>query len=108
MKADPWETSDIMKKVNGKNGALAKAKAAVNAGKWEDAAKQSESLKHGEDLVKNKPNKGDKDAWEKLAKAYGTNTAALVKAIEGKDKDAFDKSAKAVGGSCKTCHDAHK
>lgn len=106
--ADAWETSDIMKKVNGKKGAIGKASEAVKAGKWEVAAKETETLKHGEDLVKNKPNKGDQASWEKLAKAYGKNTADAAAAIEKKDKDAFEKSAKAVGGSCKTCHDAHK
>lgn len=106
--ADAWETSDIMKKVNGKKGAIGKASAAVKEGKWEVAAKETETLKHGEDLVKNKPNKGEQASWEKLAKAYGTNTAAVAAAIEKKDKEAFEKSAKAVGGSCKTCHDAHK
>jgi cytochrome c556 len=105
---DQWDTSDIMKKVNGKKGAVGKAGAAVKDGKWDDAAKEIETLKHGADLVKNKPNKGDKESWEKLAKAYGTTTAALASAIEKKDKDAFEKNAKAVGGSCKTCHDAHK
>ena len=107
--ADAWETSDIMKKLNNKTkGAIAKTTAAVKDGKWDDAAKLSETLKHGEDLVKNKPNKGDNDSWEKLAKAYGENTKAIVGAIEKKDKDAFEKAAKAVGGSCKKCHDAHK
>jgi cytochrome c556 len=104
-----WDTSDIMKKINGKGkGAYSKANVAVKAEKWDDAAKEIEALKHGEDLVKNKPNKGDKESWEKLAKAYGTSTAALVSAIEKKDKAAFEKNAKAIGGSCKTCHDAHK
>lgn len=103
-----WETSDIMKKVNGKKGAVGKASAAVKDGKWDDAAKETEALKHGEDLVKNKPNKGDKESWEKLAKAYGTSTAALVSAIEKKDKAAFEKSAGAINKSCKTCHDSHK
>ena len=107
--ADAWETSDIMKKINGKGkGALDKTNAAVKDGKWDDAAKQVEALKHGEDLVKNKPNKGENNSWEKLAKAYGENTKNVVSAIEKKDKDAFDKSAKAIGGSCKSCHDAHK
>ena len=108
--ADAWETSDIMKKLNNKTkGAIAKATAAVKDGKWEDAAKMSETLKHGEDLAKNKQNKGDKESWDKLTKAYGENTKAMVSAIDKKDKDAFEKAAKGVGpASCKACHDAHK
>lgn len=106
--ADAWETSDIMKKVNGKKGAIGKASEAVKAGKWDVAAKETETLKHGADLAKNKPNMGDQASWDKLAKAYGENTAAVAAAIDKKDKEAFEKSAKAVNGSCKSCHDKHK
>lgn len=107
--ADAWDTSEIMKKINGKGkGAVDKAKAAVKDGKWDDASKLVATLKHGEDLAKNKPNKGDSASWEKLTKAYAENTSGLAAAIEKKDKEAFDKSAKAIGGSCKSCHDAHK
>jgi cytochrome c556 len=107
--ADAWSTEDIMKKVNGKKGAVAKATAAVKDGKWDDAAKVSKDIKKGgEDLAKNDPHKGDKESWKKLTKSYGENTKAMADAIDKKDKDAFEKAGKAIGGSCKGCHDSHK
>ena len=106
--ADDWETADIMKKVNGKKGSIPKAAAAVKEGKWDVAAKETENLKHAKDIIKNKPNKGDQEVWEKLTKAYAENVGAMVLAIEKKDKDGFEKTVKAVTGSCKTCHDGHK
>ncbi|MFO0937793.1 MAG: cytochrome c [Gemmataceae bacterium] len=105
---DAWGIEDVMKKLTGKKGAVAKASAAVKAGDWDAAAKVSDTLKHGADLASNKPPRGDQKSWDSLAKAFGDNTSAMVKAISDKDKAAFDKSAKAVGGSCKACHDKHK
>jgi cytochrome c556 len=107
--ADAWSTEDIMKKVNSKKGAVAKATAAVKDGKWEDAAKVSKDIKKGgEDLAKNEPHKGDKESWKKLTKTYGETTKAMSDAIDKKDKEAFEKAGKTLQGSCNACHDTHR
>jgi cytochrome c556 len=107
--ADSWTVSEVMKKVNGKKGAVGKASTAVKDGKWDDAATAAKDIKKGgEDLSKNTAPKGEKESWTKLTKSYAESTKAMSDAVEKKDKEAYDKAAKAVGGSCKTCHDAHK
>lgn len=102
-------TKEIMKKLPGKEGLVAKAAALGKEEKWDEAAKLSADIKeHGAALGKNKPKKGDADSWEKLTKKYADTTAAIDTAIAKKDAKALTDGVKAFGGMCKSCHDAHK
>jgi len=62
----------------------------------------------GSALGKNDPPKGDKESWKKLAGKFGENTKALHAAAEAKDLDKVKATQKAIGGSCKSCHTAHR
>ena len=59
-------------------------------------------------LTKLKPKKGDGSSWEKLSTAYAADAKALDEAAGKKDKAAAEAAFKKLGGSCKSCHDAHK
>ena len=59
-------------------------------------------------LVKNDPPKGDKEGWEKLAKAYAASGKSLAEAAEKEDAAKAKAATKKLQTSCKACHDAHK
>ncbi len=100
---------EIMKKVPGKDGMVAKTSAAAKVEKWEDAQKLGKQLaEYGEALGKNKPKKGDNDAWEKHAKGFAEAMTSISDGAEKKDKDAVNDAVKKFGTSCKECHDAHR
>lgn len=102
---------DIMKKVHGKKGSVAKTTAAVKENKWDDAAKLSKLAdKAAVDIAKGKPQKGDMESWAKQTKTYAANVKAMSAAIEKKDKEAYEKAEKVFsdGKSCKACHSEHK
>jgi len=100
---------EIMKKVPGKDGMVAKTSAAAKAEKWEDAQKLAKQLaEYGEALGKNKPKKGDNDAWAKHSKGFAESMSAISEGAEKKDKDAVTEAAAKFGKSCKACHEAHK
>jgi hypothetical protein len=88
---------------------LAKAKAGVAGGKWEDAAKAAKALDDNAALLeKATPRKGDASSWTELTKKYHGNTTALVGAIDKKDAATAKDSLGKLGGSCKECHSVHK
>ncbi len=100
---------EIMKKVPGKDGMVAKTSAAAKAEKWEDAQKLGKQLaEYGEALGKNKPKKGDNDSWEKHSKGFAEAMASISDGAEKKDKDAVNDAVKKFGTLCMDCHKAHK
>ena len=100
---------EIMKKVPGKEGMVAKTNAAAKVEKWEDAQKLAKQLaEYGEALGKNKPKKGDNDSWEKHAKGFSEAMTSISDGAEKKDKDAVNDAVAKFGKSCKACHDSHK
>ena len=106
----PMEISEIMKKGHSKSGLLNKIKEGVKTEKWDTIAEPAKTFKtFGEDLVKNKPEKGDDDSWKKLSEEYKKTTADIAAAVEKKDQKAATVALGKLGQkSCKTCHDAHK
>jgi cytochrome c556 len=101
---------DIMEQGHkGKKSQLSLLNSAVKAEKWEDAEKPAKKMKEfGEAIGKNTPDKGSAESWKKLTDTYKATTAEIFKAVEKKDKAAAEKELKKFGGSCKSCHDAHR
>jgi cytochrome c556 len=102
---------EIMSKSNGKMGLKGAIDKGLKADKidWDDVGKKAKELAElGAALPKNEAKKGEKDSWEKLAKAWADETKALADAAEKKDKDAATKAAGNLGKSCGGCHKAHK
>lgn len=62
----------------------------------------------GASLSKNDPPRGDKASWKKLADNYFQNAKALDDAAGDKDLTALQAAQKKMGGSCKSCHTAHR
>jgi cytochrome c556 len=103
------EISEIMSTWHSKKGSFGKLGAAVKGGKWEDAAELVKSYTtDAADLGKNKPPRGDAKSWESLTTKYVENVKAVSDGVEKKDATAAGTGLKAIGGSCKTCHNAHQ
>ena len=95
----------------GAKGHLNKVKAALKGDSpdWAEVLKDAKAIaKNGAYLAKNDPPKGDKENWEKLAKAYASSGKALEEAAEKEDLAKAKAATKKLSTSCKTCHDAHK
>jgi cytochrome c556 len=76
---------------------------------WAAVQKQSKTyVKYAVDLPKNDPPKGDAASFKKLATAFANNAKALNTAAEKEDLGASRAALGKIGGSCKSCHDAHK
>jgi cytochrome c556 len=108
--AEPTSVHDIMAKGHaGKKSLFAQLKEGVKGEKWDDIAKAAKTLKtYGEDLGKNKVEKGDEASWKKLAEEYKKTTVAIAEGVEKKDQKAATKALETLGKSCKACHDVHK
>lgn len=59
-------------------------------------------------MPKNDPPKGEKADFEKLAKNFAESAKSIEKAAKAKDTAAVKKAMGKMGGSCMTCHKAHK
>jgi cytochrome c556 len=95
----------IMKTATGDTGLCAKCAKAGKDGKWEDAQKFGKSLSECcAFLPKNKAPKGDAEKWDKLAKEFADNGAAIQKATSDKDADALSKAVGTFAKACGTCH----
>ena len=109
------ETPSIKKVMNklhkGKNAPLSKVKAALKGDSPDWTAIQKEAkifATLGAALPKNDPPRGDKESYEKLAKAYASAGKTLEESAEKEDlkgsRDAFKK----ISTSCMPCHKSHK
>ncbi|HLN33581.1 MAG TPA: cytochrome c [Gemmataceae bacterium] len=95
----------------GKKSTLAALKTALKSQSpdWAMVQKESKTYsKFAADLPKNDPPKGDPAAFKKLARAFAANAKALNDAAQKEDLAAANAAIRKIGGSCKTCHDAHK
>jgi cytochrome c556 len=95
----------------GRRSPLATLKTALKSQSpdWASVQKEAKTyVKYAADLPKNDPPKGDKASFKKLATAFATNAKALASAAEKEDLAAAKSALGKIGGSCKTCHDAHK
>ena len=95
----------------GKKSRLATLKTALKSPSpdWSTVQKETKTYaKYAADLPKNDPPKGDAADFKKLAKAFAGYAKNLDEAAKKEDlasaKTAFGK----IGGSCKSCHDAHR
>ncbi len=103
------DISEIMQKTHGKEGLRGSVTKAVKASEWDDAAKEVKDwLKLGDALAKNKPEKGETASWKKLTTSYNKTLKSLSTAVEKKDAKGANTALRSVGGSCKTCHAAHR
>lgn len=59
-------------------------------------------------ITEAEPPKGDKAAYNKLMAAYLASAKDLNEAAEAEDAGKAKAAAKKLGGTCKTCHTAHK
>ncbi len=90
---------------------LSKVKAALkkDSPDWAEVLKDAKAIaKNGGYLAKNDPPKGDKESWEKLAKAYASTAKTLEEAVEKEDLTKARAATKKLSASCKACHDQHK
>ncbi|MGA2703634.1 MAG: cytochrome c [Isosphaeraceae bacterium] len=95
----------------GKKSTLAALKTALKSQSpdWATVQKEAKTYsKFAADLPKNDPPKGDPAAFKKLAKAFAANAKTLNDAAQKEDLAAANAAIRKIGGSCKTCHDAHK
>ena len=101
---------DIMKKGHGgKKSLLNQIKAGAKDEKWDDIAKPAKELKKfGEELGKNKVEKGETASWTKLSGEYKTMMLAIADGVEKKDQKATNEALGKMNKSCKACHDSHK
>ncbi len=101
---------EIMKANHGKKAGLApKLAPLVKAMEWDKAGPiAKEMATNAAGLSKLKPEKGDAKSWEKLSNSYYENLKATSDAIDKKDAKAANAAFGKVGGSCKSCHDAHR
>ncbi|WP_337174565.1 cytochrome c [Paludisphaera sp.] len=109
---DPADVGTIMTKLfagkNSPNNAL-KAAAKSDSPDWAKVKEASEVFsKFAPDLARNEPPQGDKDSWERLAKALADHAAALRDVADKQDADQLKATVKALGSSCKACHDVHR
>ena len=106
-------TEDVMKglfkKGSGKFNTVLKKQLDAKPVNWEDVQKTTKEIHElGEALGKNKPEKGSEESWKKLTGKFADDTKALNEAAEAKSTDKVKAAQKAIGGSCKSCHDAHR
>ncbi len=90
-------------------GNTLKAAAKADSPDWAKVKEASDVFaKYAPALGENDPPKGDKASWDKLAKALADHAKELGSAVDKKDVDGLKAAAKSIGGSCKSCHDAHR
>ena len=96
---------------NGKNAPLNKLKTALKSDSPDWAAVQKEAklfATFGAALPKNDPPRGEKGAYEKLAKAYASAAKSFEESAGKEDlkgsRDAFKK----ISTSCMPCHKSHR
>jgi cytochrome c556 len=76
---------------------------------WSTVQKETKTYaKYAADLPKNDPPKGDAAGFKKLAKAFAGYAKTLDEAAQKEDLAAAKTAFGKIGGSCKSCHEAHK
>lgn len=101
--------SDVMKASFGKNGFKAKIADAAKSKNYDEVAKLArEWVGCVENLLQNKPPKGDEGAWKERAEKFLKITREIVAAAEKSDGKVINANLKAVGSLCADCHKNHK
>ncbi len=90
-------------------GGVLKTQLKSAAPAWDSVKESTEKFaKLAPSLEKADPAKGDKAAFQELAKAFAVNAKALNAAAEKEDLAATKAAFGKIGASCKTCHSAHR
>jgi cytochrome c556 len=95
----------------GRKSPLAALKTALKSQSpdWATVQKETKTYaKFAADLPKNDPPKGDSASFQKLAKTFAANAKALDDAAQKENLAAAKAAFGKLGGSCKSCHDAHR
>ena len=93
----------------GKKSLLAQIKTGVKEEKWGEITKAAYKLRgYGDDLGKNKPEKGTEESWAILTKGYKQITEDIAAGVDKKDQKQANEAIATLGKSCKACHDQHK
>lgn len=95
----------------GRKAPLATLKGALKSQSpdWSTIQKEAQTYaKYAGYMPKNKPPTGDEASYQKLAKAYAANAKSLESAAQKEDLAATRAALGKIGGSCKSCHDAHR
>jgi hypothetical protein len=95
----------------GKNAPLNTVKAALKGDSPDWTAIQKEAKlfrKFGAALPKNDPPRGDKESFEKLAKAYASAAKSFEESAEKEDLKGARDALKKITSSCMPCHTSHK
>ncbi len=102
----------VMKKLNsGKNAAVNKVKAALKGDSpdWSAVQEQSKIIATlTSALPKNDPPRGDKESYDKLAKAFASAGKTLDESAKKEDLDGSRDAMKKISSSCMPCHKSHR
>jgi cytochrome c556 len=102
----------VMKKLNsGKNASVNKVKAALkgDSPSWSEIQKESKVIATlAATLPKNDPPRGDKESFEKLAKAFASAGKSLEESADKEDLTASREAMKKISTSCMPCHKSHR
>ncbi len=105
-------TEHIMKKLyKGKKATFAEIKAQLKGESpdWKKVEADAKTMeKYLGFLSKGKAPRGDQAHFEKLASAHLNDATALDHAAGEKDLEQARAAVKKIGGSCKSCHQAHR
>ena len=109
---EPASIEKIMEALHkGRKSPVATLKTALKSSSPDWALIQKESklyAKYAADLPKNEPPKGDKESFEKMAKAFADSAKKLEDAARREDLPAVKAAFGKIRTSCNSCHDAHK
>ncbi|GIW84999.1 MAG: hypothetical protein KatS3mg107_0659 [Gemmataceae bacterium] len=101
--------SDVMKASFGKGGFKAKITEAAKSKNYDEAAKLAKDwVACVENLLQNKPPKGDEAAWKERAEKFLKITRDILAAAEKEDGKGINAGIGAVGKLCGDCHKNHK
>ena len=102
----------LMKKLNsGPESLLPRIAKAIKSQEpdWQNIQQNSKQLAElAAGLSELTPPLGDKESWDRLARAYVDNAKTLDIAAKKKDRPGARAAHAKLGGSCKACHDAHR
>ncbi|MHB1558820.1 MAG: cytochrome c [Isosphaeraceae bacterium] len=86
-----------------------KAQLKGNSPNWPKVEETTGNIeKLASSLPETKPARGNRAAYEKLAKAYASNFKTLHEAAENQDLAKARQATEKIGGSCAACHRAHR
>jgi cytochrome c556 len=101
--------SDVMRASFGKGGFKAKISEAAKAKNYDEIAKLAKDwVACVENLLQNKPPKGDEGAWKERAEKFLKITREILAAAEKGDGKGVNANLGAVGKLCADCHKNHK